>query len=67
MLVLGAGRGLQPSALNVPLDVRMQPQVRTRWFRLDLRVALMDSEFAETALVDARFQPSRLADRRWTD
>ena len=51
--------------LNVPLDTQLQLQLRTRWFALDVAVALLDSEFRETALVDARLQPSRLAARRW--
>ena len=51
--------------LNVPLDVQLQLQMRTRWFALEVRVAIMDAEFTETALVDARLQPSRLVARRW--
>jgi general secretion pathway protein K len=53
--------------LNVPLDIQLQLQLRTRWFALDTRVALMDAEFAETALVDARLQPSRVVARTWGD
>ncbi len=53
------------SELNLPLDVQLQPQLRTRWFALDVRVTVLDSEFRETALVDARLQPSRLAMRVW--
>jgi general secretion pathway protein K len=51
--------------LNVPLDVQLQLQMRTRWFALEVRVAIMDAEFNETVLVDARLQPSRLVARRW--
>ena len=51
--------------LNMPLDVQLQLQMRTRWFALEVRVAIMDAEFTETALVDARLQPSRLVARRW--
>ena len=51
--------------LNVPLDTQLQLQLRTRWFALDVRVALMETEFAESALVDARLQPSRVAARSW--
>ena len=51
--------------LNVPLDVQLQLQMRTRWFALEVRVAIIDAEFTETALVDARLQPSRLVARRW--
>ena len=53
------------SEVDVPLDVQLQPQMRTRWFALDVRVRMMDSEFAESALVDARLQPLKLVSRRW--
>jgi general secretion pathway protein K len=52
--------------LAIPLDVQLQPQLRTRWFALDLRVWLGESEFDETALVDARLRPSHVVSRRWT-
>ena len=55
------------SELNVPLDVQVQPQLKSNWFTLDLRVRLMGSEYRETVLVDARLQPSRIVQRRWTD
>lgn len=55
------------SELNVPLDVRLQPQMKTSWFTLDVRVRLMGSEYRENVLVDARLQPSRIVQRRWTD
>lgn len=55
------------SELNVPLDVQVQPQIKTNWFTLDVRVRLMGSEYRETVLVDARLQPSRIVQRRWTD
>ena len=51
--------------LNVPLDVQLQLQLRTRWFALDVTVTMMDSEFVESALLDARLQPSRVVSRRW--
>jgi general secretion pathway protein K len=53
------------SELNVPLDVQVQPQLKTNWFTLDVRVRLMGSEYRESALVDARLQPSRIVARRW--
>ena len=53
------------SELAVPLDVQLQPQVRTGWFALDVRVAVGASLVEETALVDARLQPSRIVARRW--
>ena len=51
--------------LDVPLDVQLQPQMQTRWFALDVTVAIMDAEFTESALLDARLQPSRVVARRW--
>jgi general secretion pathway protein K len=53
------------SKMGLPLDVQFQPQLRTRWFALDLRVELQGAELVETALVDARIAPSRVAVRRW--
>jgi general secretion pathway protein K len=53
--------------LAVPLDAQLQPQLRTRWFALDLRVEVGDSEFSESALVDARLQPSGVVARSWSD
>ncbi|HYD14339.1 MAG TPA: type II secretion system minor pseudopilin GspK [Allosphingosinicella sp.] len=55
------------SELNVPLDVQVQPQLRTNWFTLDVQVRLMESEYRENVLVDARLQPSRVVQRRWTE
>ena len=55
--------GLQ--GVNLPLDVQTQPQLRTRWFTLDLRVGLQGAELYETALVDARIAPARVVARRW--
>lgn len=51
--------------LDVPLDVQLQLQMRTYWFALETRVEIMESAFSETALVDARLQPSRLVARQW--
>lgn len=51
--------------INPPLDVQLQLQLETNWFALDVEVAMLDSEFTETALIDARLQPSRLVARRW--
>lgn len=53
------------SEMDVPLDVRFQPQVRTQWFALEIGARVRGGELVETALVDARFQPSRLAVRRF--
>lgn len=54
------------SGLAVPLDVQLQAQIRSRWFALDLRVSVGESEFAESVLVDSRLQPSRIVARRWS-
>jgi general secretion pathway protein K len=53
------------SEVNVPLDVQLQPQLKTNWFALDVRVELMGAEYSEAALADARLQPSRIVARRW--
>jgi general secretion pathway protein K len=53
--------------LNLPLDVQLQTQIRTHWFALDVRARAGTTEFAETVLIDARLQPSRIVSRRWTD
>jgi general secretion pathway protein K len=52
--------------LALPLDVQLQPQMRTRWFALEVSVRLGESEYDESALVDARLQPSRVVQRRWS-
>ena len=55
------------SELNVPMDVQVQPQLKTNWFALDVRVRLPGGDYRETVLVDARLQPSRIVQRRWTE
>ena len=55
------------SELAVPLDTQLQPQVRTRWFRLDLRVTQGEMDYGESVLIDARLRPARLAARRRED
>lgn len=57
----------QPALAGAPLpnDILYQPQLRTRWFKLDLRVELRGAELIETALVDARITPARVVARRW--
>ena len=55
------------SALIVPLDVQLQPQLRTGWFTLEVQVNLRESDYRETMLVDARLQPSRIVQRRWSE
>jgi general secretion pathway protein K len=51
--------------VRLPVDVQSQPQLRTRWFTLDLAVELQGAALTETALVDARIAPSRVVVRRW--
>lgn len=53
------------AGLVLPLDVQLQPQLRTRWYALDLRIGLRGAELAERALVDARIAPARVVVRRW--
>jgi hypothetical protein len=53
--------------LAVPLDAQLQPQLKTSWFTLDVRIRLMGNEYRENVLVDARLQPSRIVQRRWTE
>lgn len=53
------------ASVQLPLDVQLQPQVRTKWFSLDLRVELQGAELVETALIDARIAPAKVAARRW--
>ncbi len=52
-------------AVNLPLDVQLQPPLRTRGFQADLRVALQGAELRETVLLDARVAPARVMARRW--
>jgi general secretion pathway protein K len=51
--------------VRLPVDVQSQPQLRTRWFKLDLQVELQGAALTETALVDARIAPARVVVRRW--
>jgi len=53
------------SELNVPLDVQMQPQMRTRWFALELRIEMPGAEFFERALIDTRRLPANIVSRSW--
>jgi general secretion pathway protein K len=55
----------QLEGVQLPFDVQLQPQLRTRWFALDLSVELQGAELNETALIDARLAPARIAMRRW--
>jgi general secretion pathway protein K len=44
----------QFQGVNLPFDVQLQPQLRTRWFSLDVLVEMEGAELQETALIDAR-------------
>ncbi len=51
--------------VSLPLDLQFQPQLRTRWFTLELVVELQGAELTERALIDARIAPARVAARQW--
>jgi general secretion pathway protein K len=53
------------SALGVPTEAQQQVRVRTEWFMLDISSSLAETQFFQTALVDARLQPARVVRRRW--
>jgi general secretion pathway protein K len=57
------GSGLR--VINLPMDALSQLQLSTRWFALDLKVGFQGAELEETALIDARLMPARVAMRRW--
>ena len=52
--------------ITPPGDAVRQPQVRSNWFAVDMRIAAGDGDLRETALFDARRPPVRIASRRWT-
>jgi general secretion pathway protein K len=58
-------RGSSLRIVNLPMDALGQVQLSTRWFALDLKVEFQGAELEETALIDARLMPSRVALRRW--
>jgi general secretion pathway protein K len=53
------------SGASPPLDASNQIQLSTRWFSLELRIRFGGAELIETALIDARLRPSKVAVRRW--
>jgi general secretion pathway protein K len=53
------------AALVPAMEVRDQPQLRTRWFALDLDVELAGAQVTETALIDGGLSPARVVLRRW--
>lgn len=42
-----------------------QTSLRTRWFALEVAVALGETELEERALIDARLTPAKLVQRQW--
>lgn len=50
-----------------PSDALYQPQLKTRWFTVRLDVDVGSGRLVETALIDAREAPSRVARRIWGD
>jgi general secretion pathway protein K len=50
---------------SMSLDAQLQPKLNTQWFALELKVQLRGAELLETALIDARHTPARVAVRRW--
>jgi general secretion pathway protein K len=54
-------------ALVPPMEVQGQPELRTRWFTLDLDVELGGAQVRETALIDGGLSPARIVLRRWGD
>lgn len=48
-------------------DARQQTGIKTTWFRLAVDVVADGTELHETALIDARRLPARLATRQWGD
>lgn len=55
------------NGLNLPLDVQLQPQLKTVWYSLDVTVRVGEARFDEHVMIDARLQPSRVVARRWGD
>lgn len=52
-------------AVQLPIEVQLQPQLRTRWFTVALDVRVDGAELSEMVLVDARLAPARVVMRRW--
>ena len=53
------------AALVPAMEVRDQAQLRSRWFLLDLDVALDGAQVSEAALIDGGLSPARVVFRRW--
>lgn len=52
-------------ALEPNPAVRAQPQVKSRWFRMEVQLELAGAELRETALFDAETSPVKLVRRSW--
>ncbi len=46
-------------------EVLAQPQLKTRWFGLEMRIKRGDMEFEEHALIDGAQRPAKLVSRRY--
>lgn len=49
-----------------PAEVLQQPQVKTRWFALDMRIESGGKQLHQTGLIDAGNGAARVVARRWT-
>lgn len=53
------------AALEPNPAVRAQPQIKSRWFEMQVQLELAGAELRETALFDARTNPVKLVRRSW--
>lgn len=53
------------AALEPSSAVRAQPQIKSRWFRMEVQLELASAELRETALFDAQASPVKLVRRSW--
>jgi general secretion pathway protein K len=53
------------AALEPNPVVRAQPQIKSRWFEMQVQLELAGAELRETALFDARTNPVKLVRRSW--
>lgn len=52
--------------LTPPAEVLQQPQVKSRWFGLDMRIDMGGAVLRQTGLIDAGNGAARVVVRRWT-
>ncbi|MEZ5708487.1 MAG: type II secretion system minor pseudopilin GspK [Blastomonas sp.] len=57
-------RPLSLSLRDLGSDVETQPQIVSRWFRIELEIVQGKSRFVQTSLVDAQLSPARVIARR---